>query len=251
MAIDDHQISEEHFTRDMENSTDLRNPQYKVARQALLGMMISLILIYAVFLIWLPVVGNVPDPVYTVPIFAAYNIIEVALLFGCNQFSFCTMLTFRIICTLYDVSCFITFAVFSSNSYKYPAYECTESSWYKYCRSYMIASCFFFGAATCLEIAIMMVYSRLPRHDCCCPYQNVAPAQVIIPAQTVYQTRPVVQVQTIPTVQTIQTVQQPVYQTYQSQQVPRQPVQAVPPAGSSPANDLPPAYDAAVAMKPT
>ena len=233
----------------MENSIGLRAPQYKVARQALLGMMVSLILIYAVFLIWLPVVGNVPDPVYTVPIFAAYNIIEIALLFGCNQFSYCTMLTLRIICAIHDASYFITFAVYSSRAYGNET--CKNSNYYKYCRSYMIASCFFFGAATCLEIAIMMVYSRLPRQDCCCPYENVAPAQVIIPAQTVYQTRPVVQMQTIPTVQTIQTVQtvqQPAYQTYPTQQVTRQ---AVPPAGSSPANDLPPAYDAAIAAKST
>merc|ERR1712227_556336 len=221
-----------------------RAPQYKVARQALLGMMVSLILIYAVFLIWLPVVGNLPDPVYTVPIFAAYNIIEAALLFGCNQFSYCTMLTLRIICALHDASYFITFAVKASKAYVYPDVECTDSSRYYNCRSYMIASCFFFGAATCLEIAIMMVYGRLPRQDCCCPYENVTPAQVIIPAQTVYQTRPVVQVQTVNTVQTVQTVPQPVYQGYPIQEVARPPV---PPAGSSPANDLPPSYDAATA----
>ena len=164
----------ESLPRDMDNITASRPLNYKVPRQALLGMTLSLILVYGVFLIWLPVVGNFLPPVFVVPFFAAYNIIEASLFFGCNQFSHCTMLSLRIIFVLTDFGYFITFAMLAEWSYK---------------DSYMIASCFFFAVAMCLEIAIMIVFSKLPRQDCCCQSPPTIQIQVILPNQTVHQSR--------------------------------------------------------------
>lgn len=92
---------------------------------------------------------------YSAPLVITYYIAECAVFFGCQQFSFCTFLGFRIICLFHDTAFAITFCFLDWYYAWYPGIGIT-----------MVVFLFF---SVVLNIAIMVLYSRLPKISSCCP----------------------------------------------------------------------------------
>ena len=92
-----------------------------------------------------------------------YYVAECAVFFGCQQFSFCTFLVFRIICVLHDTAFAITFCFFD---------------WYAWIYTVLgIMMVVFLFFSVFLNIAIMVLYSRLPKIGNCCPAVQSQPQQ--------------------------------------------------------------------------
>ena len=145
----------------------------------------------------------IPEPVISVPVLILYALIEVALFFGCQKFSFALSLSFRIIFMLHDAGYGIYESVEASSGYEYwycaegtnstsIEYHCREYSCLgctyscdictdncvrninnslKYCtyKNAMIASSVLFFISLILGMATIGVFSRLPRDQCCGP----------------------------------------------------------------------------------
>ena len=178
--------------------------QFVRTRQIILGLTVSLILNYLVILLPLDLsaLGLIA---FAVPFPAFYNIVECSCFFGCKQFSYCSVLTFRIIFVLSDFGFFITYCV-----------------WGGYGATY-VACIVFLLFAMCLNVTIMVLFGRLPRYDgCCCP------PPVVTQQSMVYTTSPIQQPYVIqPGVQTGQVIQLP-----NGQQVICQPQGTVPVKGT-------------------
>ena len=101
---------------------------------------------------------------FSAPILMLYNIVEVSCFGCCQQFSWITSLSCRLLCMLHDVSYF----AISGMQLFYDSYY--------FSRAMMI--CFLFAVALGLQVTILIFYSRLPRLPCCYSENSVQP-QVI------------------------------------------------------------------------
>ena len=149
--------------------------QFLRTRQIILGLTISIVVNYLLIIIPLDVFSYTPLLIYSVPIIAFYNIVECICFYGCKQFSFCLVLTFRIIFLLHDFAYFIPYCIWSSD-------------WY-YERGFNIAIVIFLVVAMGLNITIMVFYGKLPRYDSCC----CAPPTVVTQGPVQYTTGPIQQ----------------------------------------------------------
>ena len=132
--------------------------QFLRTRQIILGLTISIVVNYLLIIIPLDVFSYTPLLIYSVPIIAFYNIVECICFYGCKQFSFCLVLTFRIIFLLHD------FAFLFHNCILAVFLVVVMLSEYEVNMS-VIQHCIFFVVGMGLNTTIMVFYSRLPRYD--------------------------------------------------------------------------------------
>ena len=93
-----------------------------------------------------------------------YNIIEIALFFGCQMYNWPCTLTFRIIFLCHDFAYFITYALVSgfTADEEYFESQCHDTS----CT--LEVSCFFFLSTFAVGIGILVTYSKFPKYGCSC-----------------------------------------------------------------------------------
>merc|ERR1712106_840616 len=128
----------------------LNSPDLLRSRRALLSLTLLNVFIYLALLIPLPLCSEVRAAAFSVPIIAAYSIVEIILFFGCQAYNWTTTLIFRIIFLLHDLAYFITY--------------CVKAMCYGNCD---LASCVFFFFTIAIGIAILVVYSQFPKYGCC------------------------------------------------------------------------------------
>ena len=126
--------------------------EFSKIRRIILGLTVTLIFTYLPILIAFDL-GAQSVLKYTMPILAFYNLMECIWFFGCNQFSFQLVVTFRIIFLLHDLSYFILYCIWGN-----------EGGFY-------IGCIVFLAVTVCLNVTIMALYGKLPRKYSvfCCP----------------------------------------------------------------------------------
>ena len=92
--------------------------------------------------------------VYSIALIVAYNIIEALCFFGWDAYNWPCTLTFCIILLLHDFAYLITFAV-------YAAFYDQETFALK------VLCCFFFVVTFGINVATIVIYSKLPKSLCC------------------------------------------------------------------------------------
>merc|ERR1711935_621538 len=146
----------------------LNSPDLLRSRRALLSLTLLNVFIYLALLIPLPLCSEVREAAFSVPIIAAYSIVEIILFFGCQAYNWTTTLIFRIIFLLHDLAYFITY--------------CTKAAFYGNCD---LASCIFFYFTIAIGIAILVVYSQFPKYGCCHSEPLPQPQVILMNGQTV------------------------------------------------------------------
>ena len=130
--------------------------EQKSTKGAILALIITNCIIYGPILIPLSLCSYyLAFAVYSVAIILAYNIIEASCFFGCDAYNWPCTLTFRIIWILHDFAYFITFAVYASytdGGQRFP---------------FLVSCCIFFFVTFGINIATLVLFSKLPRSLCC------------------------------------------------------------------------------------
>merc|ERR1712106_1045425 len=150
--------------------SSLNSPDLLRSRRALLSLTLLNVFIYLALLIPLPLCSEVREAAFSVPIIAAYSIVEIILFFGCQAYNWTMTLIFRIIFLLHDLAYFITYAVMADRD---DAGPCD------------FASCVFFFFTTAIGIAILVVYSQFPKYGCCHSEPLPQPQVIMMNGQTV------------------------------------------------------------------
>ena len=159
------------------------SPQTKSTKRAIGALIITNCLIYGPILITLSLYSYRLDfAAYSVALILAYNIIEASCFFGCDAYNWPCTLTFRIIWILHDLAYFITFAVYASiysswdtARYKYCIETCNNDYYYDNCRDcnyyrmfpFLVSCCIFFLITFGINIATIVLFSKLPKTVCC------------------------------------------------------------------------------------
>merc|ERR1712062_61329 len=127
-----------------------------------------------------------------------YNIIDIILYFGSKMHSWPFTLFFRILWMLTDIAMLICYSFYASDYY--------NSAYIRY-RAISITC--LYGLALCIEISIVVIYSKLPSRNsvCCQPYDDVdqdrnqvqgqGTTQILMPNGQLMQLVPVNQTQPI------------------------------------------------------
>merc|ERR1711935_109152 len=148
----------------------LNSPDLLRSRRALLSLTLLNVFIYLALLIPLPLCSEVREAAFSVPIIAAYSIVEIILFFGCQAYNWTMTLIFRIIFLLHDLAYFITYAVMADRD---DAGPCD------------FASCVFFFFTIAIGFAILVVYSQFPKYGCCHSEPLPQPQVIMMNGQTV------------------------------------------------------------------
>ena len=127
-------------------------------------------------------------PLIFIVVIPVYTLIEVPLYFGCNAYSFCFTIAIHVFWALMDVALAIIYAYSCSNlvqddswtyNYSYNGYE-NYDGWkiieydYGYYEDdftleFTAAASVIFAISFMLEVAILIVFAKLPRDHTCCP----------------------------------------------------------------------------------